>query len=71
MVDRHRESVLENTKYLTSEEVMKRFFIANSTLRFWIKNNSEFPKPIKIGRRNLWIKSEIEKYESYIESTRK
>ena len=59
---------LEDTKYLTTEEVMKIFFIGNSTVRFWIKTKPDFPKPFKFGRRLLWKRSEI---EEYIESQRK
>jgi predicted DNA-binding transcriptional regulator AlpA len=66
-----KERAMDSSKYLTSEEVMKRFFVANSTLRFWVKNNPDFPKPIKIGRKGLWIKSEIEKYEEHLKNIRK
>lgn len=61
---------MNESKYFTSEEVMKKFCIASSTLRSWLKIKPDFPKPIRIGRRNLWIKTEIEQYESYIESQR-
>jgi predicted DNA-binding transcriptional regulator AlpA len=54
--------------FLTSEEIMKMFAICKWTLNNWIKNKSDFPRPIKAGRRNLWKKSEI---EEYLESSRK
>jgi excisionase family DNA binding protein len=54
--------------FLTTEEIMKLFRICRDTVQDWIKNKADFPSPIKIGRRNLWKRSEI---EAYIESTRK
>lgn len=61
---------MDESKYFTSEEILKKFYIASSTLRGWLKTKPEFPKPIRLGRRNLWLKTEIAQYESYIESLR-
>ena len=61
MVDLSRETL--NMKELT--EYLK---VDRATINRWVKSNSNFPKPSKAGRKNLWKRSEI---EAYLESTRK
>jgi predicted DNA-binding transcriptional regulator AlpA len=37
------------------------FRVTGSTLAHWIKNRS-IPQPIRIGRKRLWVKTEIESF---------
>lgn len=53
---------------LNMKEMTKFLKVDRRTITRWIKDNPGFPKPMKIGRKLLWKRSEI---EEYIESTRK
>ena len=53
--------------FLKSEDIMKKFAISKETLFNWRKQN-KFPKPIKIGRRNLWKKEDIDNYINSLSS---
>ena len=52
-------------KLMNTDEMVEIFLITKRTLQEWVKNNPDFPKPFKIGRRLLWTRSEV---EAYIES---
>lgn len=49
---------MEELKYLTSEDVCKLLHIGTTTLSKYIKDGKL--KPYKIGRRNLFKKSDIQ-----------
>ncbi len=48
--------------YYNSIELMKLLFISKNTLYVWLRNNPDFPRPFKIGRRNLWKQTEVDEY---------
>ena len=52
---------------LTPEDLMKFFKVSRKTVDNWVRDGA-LPKPIKMGRRIFWKRSEI---EAYIESQRK
>ena len=41
-------------------ELLKLFKVSRGTIYEWIRG--DFPKPIKIGHKNFWKRSEIEEY---------
>ena len=47
-------------------ELLKLFKVSRGTVYEWMRG--DFPKPIKIGHKNFWKRSEI---EEYIERTKK
>ena len=53
--------------FLKTEDIIKKFGISKETLFNWRKQN-KFPAPIKIGRRLLWKKSDIDDYINKISS---
>jgi len=61
MIDFSKETL--NMKELT--EYLK---VDRMTITRWVKTSLNFPKPSKIGRKNLWRKSEI---DEYLEQTKK
>jgi predicted DNA-binding transcriptional regulator AlpA len=51
----------EPIEYLTSQEVCDMLRLSESTL-YRYKGNEDFPHPIKIGRKDKYLKKEIETY---------
>jgi predicted DNA-binding transcriptional regulator AlpA len=50
------------------KELVEFLKVDRRTITRWIKEEPNFPKPFKIGRKLLWKRSEI---EEYIEKCRK
>jgi predicted DNA-binding transcriptional regulator AlpA len=48
-------------KFLESKDICKQLKIGTTTLFNW-RNRYNFPAPIKVGRKLLWKKSDIEAY---------
>ncbi len=57
---------IENT--LEMDDIVKYLKVDRLTITRWVKTKSDFPRPFKIGRKNLWKKSEI---DAYLETKRK
>jgi DNA-binding transcriptional MerR regulator len=55
-----------STEYLTTSEVAARYRTAESTIRFW-RMTGRGPKGIKVGRRVLYSRAEIERFERELE----
>ena len=53
---------------LTLEDTLKIFKCSRDTIWRWTKTKSDFPQPIKIGRKKLWFKSDIQKYMESLKS---
>ncbi|WP_447887169.1 helix-turn-helix transcriptional regulator [Serratia fonticola] len=58
---------MHNTVDLTNDQLVNMAFITNFTGltdKWFYKLISEgaFPKPIKLGRRSRWLKSEVEQW---------
>lgn len=53
--------VIEKNEYLYKDEVAKELKIAEPTLTVKIRAK-EVPLPIKLKSKNIWKKSDIEKY---------
>jgi predicted DNA-binding transcriptional regulator AlpA len=43
---------------LTDEQVARAYCVSRTTVWNWVKSGS-IPRPVKVGRRSRWIKSEI------------
>jgi len=56
-----------NEEMVEMKDVVKLFGVSRRTIYKWIENTN-FPRPSKIGHKNFWKKSEI---EAYIELARK
>lgn len=53
----------DNDVKLTLNEVIKETRVSRKTIYRWRKiGNLNFPKPIKIERKLLWYKSEIQQF---------
>ena len=52
---------------LTPEDLLKLFKVSRKTIDNWVADGV-LPKPIKMGRRIFWKRSEI---DAYLESSRK
>jgi predicted DNA-binding transcriptional regulator AlpA len=52
-------------KHLTTRQVRERYGNPSemTVYRWWHHPKMGFPKPIKIGKRNLFLESELEDYE--------
>jgi predicted DNA-binding transcriptional regulator AlpA len=54
-------------RYLTVDEVAARFSASRATIWRWVKNNSQFPKPIKISPgATRWKRSDLVRFEAQI-----
>lgn len=49
--------------YLTTAEVAKHYRAPESTVRFW-RMNGRGPAGVKVGRRVLYPRTEIERYDA-------
>lgn len=47
---------------LGRNDVAKFFQIRVETIWKWLKDKPDFPKPIRVGRRLIWKKTDIEEY---------
>jgi predicted DNA-binding transcriptional regulator AlpA len=57
-----------NEENFDMKDLAKFIKVNRCTINRWKKNNPDFPRPFRVGRKLLWKKSEI---EEYMESTRK
>ncbi len=62
-IDLKRSAMIETL--LTMKELSELLKVDRMTITRWVRVKPDFPKPIKIERKNLWKRSEI---EAYIES---
>jgi predicted DNA-binding transcriptional regulator AlpA len=54
-------------RYLTVDEVAARFSTSRATIWRWIKNNPQFPKPIKVSLgATRWKQSTLVRFEAQI-----
>lgn len=49
-------------------DIMDFFKVTRQTVHVWLKTNPNFPRPIKVGKRVVWKKTEIEKYINELSS---
>ena len=49
--------------YLTTDEVAAHYRTSPATVRYWV-HISYGPTSVKVGRRRLWPRAEIERFDS-------
>lgn len=50
-------------QFLTTKEVMEKTRASRSTVNRWVKDREQgFPLPAKIGRRTLWVESQLDEW---------
>ena len=63
-VKRTRTPVIAS-RYLSIEEVAKRYSVGHSTIWRWVKKGGQFPAPIKLSPgTSRWLEAELLEFES-------
>jgi predicted DNA-binding transcriptional regulator AlpA len=53
------------SRYLSIDEVAKRYGVGHSTVWRWVKNDDRFPAPIKLSPgTSRWLEMELLKFET-------
>ena len=56
---------MNNEIYVTDKDLSERYKVGRATIWRWLKDNLDFPKPVKLSPGcTRWKMSEIEKWES-------
>lgn len=71
-VDQARVDIRHPIRFLSLNQVLDRLSVGRSTLYSQIKDSARpFPSPVHIGRRSVWVESEVEAFmTSLIQSER-
>lgn len=56
---------MSNKQYVTSKYVRDRYGVSDMTLWRWLRDPKlNFPKPLTIRRRNLWVPEELDAFDA-------
>ncbi|WP_081806275.1 AlpA family phage regulatory protein [Hyphomonas atlantica] len=62
-IDHARAHMRRPIRFLSLNQVLDRLSVGRSTLYSQIKDSVRpFPSPVHIGRRSVWVESEVEAY---------
>jgi hypothetical protein len=60
------EQVERSERFFTTEEVAARYRTSPATVRWWRQTGTYGPKGIKVGRRVLYPRAEIDRFEQQL-----
>lgn len=70
--DQARISARQPIRFLSLNQVLDRLSVGRSTLYAQINDpDCPFPAPVHIGRRSVWVESEVENYMTSIISAQR
>ncbi|WP_420537710.1 helix-turn-helix transcriptional regulator [Hyphomonas atlantica corrig.] len=62
-IDQARAELRQPIRFLSLNQVLDRLSVGRSTLYSQIKDSVRpFPSPVHIGRRSVWVESEVEAF---------